>query len=61
MLIIMGVGRTFSRRWPIVDFSRGSQKFFQGGAKSEEISFLPLETKKTTFFAKDVIGKCKIS
>ena len=27
-------------------------KFFQGGAKSGENFFLPIETKKTTFFAK---------
>jgi len=26
--------------------------FFQGGRKNGEISFYPLETKKTTFFAK---------
>jgi len=28
-------------------------KFFQWGAKSSEILFFPLKTKKTTFFAKD--------
>jgi len=49
----MGVGRSFSRGVQlIVDFSRGSQKIiFQGG--SGEISFYPLDTKKTTFFAKN--------
>jgi len=32
--------------------SRGfSQKIFQGGGKSGEIWFLPLEIEKTTFFA----------
>jgi len=30
--------------------------FFQGGAKSSEISFFPVETKKTTFFAKNVLS-----
>ena len=29
---------------------RYSQNFFQGGAKSGEIWFLPLEIEKTTFF-----------
>ena len=48
----MGVGRIFSRRGPIVDFSIGSQKGFSRGAKKwwNFISFL--ETKKTTFFCK---------
>jgi len=43
----MGVGRIFSRgdtRWFFQNFYRG--------AKSGEICFFPLETKKTTFFAK---------
>jgi len=34
---------------------------FPGGAKSDEISFFLLETKKTIFFAKNVIEKCQIS
>jgi len=42
----MGVGRIFSRR-ALLDFS----KIFLWGAKSGEICFLPLETKKTAFFA----------
>jgi len=33
---------------------------FAGGAKSGKILFSPLETKKTTFFAKDKMGKCLI-
>ena len=33
---------------------------FAGGAKSGKISFSPLETKKTTFFAKNMMGKCQI-
>jgi len=37
-----------------------SEGFFLGRAKSE-ISFFLLETKKTTFFAKNSIEKCKIS
>jgi len=40
----MGVGRIFSR-WE--DFC----KTFLGAAKSGEICFIPLENKKTTFFA----------
>jgi len=40
-----------------VDFSRGSQKDFPEGAKSGEIPFNPLETKKSMFFAENVIGK----
>jgi len=37
-----------------------SEGFFRGRAKTE-ISFFLLETKKTTFSAKNVIEKCKIS
>jgi len=33
--------------------------FFQGGDKNGEISFYSLETKRTTFFAKNVTGKCQ--
>jgi len=33
---------------------------FPGRAKSSEISYFPLETEKTTFFAQNVIGKCQI-
>jgi len=47
-LPIMGVGRIFSR-WA----TRGFFKNFSRGAKSGEIRFFPLKTKKTTFFAKD--------
>jgi len=39
-------------------FPKDSQRFFQAGAKNGEILFFPLETKKTTFFTKNVIGKC---
>jgi len=44
-----------------VDFSRCSQKDFPMGAKIGEILFYPLESKKTTFFAKNLIGRCHIS
>jgi len=56
----MGVGSFF----PEV----GNSGFFQGQPKkcftwpkSREISFFLLGTKKTTFFAKNLIAKCKIS
>ena len=48
MFVCLGVGRIFSRRCTSGFF----QKFFLGGAKSGEIWFLSLETKKTAFFAK---------
>ena len=35
--------------------------FFQGKANSGEILFYLLETNKTTFFPKNIIGKCQIS
>jgi len=38
-----------------------AKKIFPEGAKSGEISFFPLETKISTFSAKDVVGKCQIS
>jgi len=44
----------------IVNFSRDSQKDISREVKSGEISFYPLETKKT-FFAENVIRKCPIS
>jgi len=36
------------------------KNMFAGGAKSGKILFSPLETKKTTFFAKSMMGKCQI-
>jgi len=43
-------------------FPKVAEKIFPGEAKSGEISFFPLETKKINFFfAKNVIGKCQIS
>ena len=50
----------FFSRGTIVDFSRDSQKDVSRG-ESSEITFNPLETKKTTFFANNLIGKCQIS
>jgi len=38
-----------------------SEGFFPRGAKTGEVSFFPIETKKTTFFAKSLIRKCQIS
>ena len=35
--------------------------FLQGGGKSGKITFSPLETKKTIFFAKELMGKCQTS
>jgi len=46
----MGVGRIFSRGGPLGDFFY----IFPEGGKSDEIWFLPLKTKKTTFFAENV-------
>jgi len=43
----MDVGMIFFWEEPLGDFS----KIFLGGAKKGGISFFPLETKKTTFFA----------
>jgi len=37
-----------------------AKNMFAGGAKSGKISFSPLETKKTTFFVKNMMGKCQI-
>ena len=58
----MGVGRIFSRRGSMVDFSGGSsQKLFPGGGgKSDVISIFPLETQNTTFFAENITGTCQI-
>ena len=58
----MGVGRIFSRRGSMVDFSGGSsQKLFPGGGgKSDVISIFPLETQNTTFSAENITGTCQI-
>jgi len=52
-----GHRKDFFQGAQLVDFSRGSQKDFSMRAKSGEISFFLLETKKTTFFVKRVTGK----
>jgi len=56
-----GVGRIFSRGEQKLDFSRCSQNYFSKGTKRGKILFYPFETKKTTFFAKNLIGKCQFS
>jgi len=56
----MGVGRIFQGGGNSGFFQRQPKIFFRW-PKSREISFFPLESKKTTFFAKNLIGKCKIS
>ena len=35
--------------------------FFPGGGRNGGISFYPIENKNTTFFAKNLTGKCQIS
>jgi len=57
----MGVGRIFSRRGDNSGFFQRQPKKFFRWRKSREISFFPLEAVKKTFFAKNVIGKRKIS
>ena len=44
-----------------MEISSGGHKFFSTAGKNGEISFYPLETKRTIFFAKYVIGKFQIS
>jgi len=57
----MSAGRMFSRGGLIVDFCRSSQKNFSWDGKCGEMSFFPLETKKTTVFAEQFVGKCQFS
>jgi len=38
-------------------FPRGSKKYFLGKARSGDILFYPLQTKKTTFSCYDLMGK----
>jgi len=45
----MRVGKIFSRE-DISGFFQGKPRILLGEAKNDEISFFPLETKKTTFF-----------
>jgi len=48
----MGARGIFSREGPIVDFLGLAKNIFVGAVKSGKMTFSPLETKKTTFFAK---------
>jgi len=41
--------------------SRGCPKIFLQRGQSRKISFSPLETEKTIFFANNLMGKCQIS
>jgi len=60
--IYMGIGRIFSRWGGNSGFFQGQPKrFLQEEAKSGEISFYLIETRKTTFFAKNLMIKCQIS
>jgi len=44
-----------------VNFPGVANNIFAGGGKSAKISFYPFETKKATFIAKNLMGKCQIS
>jgi len=52
-----GVGRIFSQRGELRNFSRKAKKIFLKMAKRGEISFFLFETKRSTIFAKKVLGK----
>ena len=56
-----GVGRIFCRGFQWWNFPGVAKKISWAGAKSCKISFCPLETKQTTFFAKILLRKCQIS
>jgi len=43
-----------SEGYPLADISTETTQIFPGRSKSDEISFFLLETKATTFFAKNV-------
>jgi len=57
----MGVGRIFSRVGIKWIFPGEAKNIFPGEGQSDKNSFYPLETKKTTFFVKNLIGKCQFS
>ena len=57
----IGVGRIFSRGAHLRFFTEVVKKTFPGVDKSGEISIYPIESTKTTFFAKNLIGKFQIS
>ena len=57
----MSAGRIFFQEWVNSGFSRGGPKYFCREGKCGKIRFSPLETKETTFFEKNLMGKCQIS
>jgi len=54
----MSAGRIFSREGLLAHFPGVSQHIFAGGNKCGKILFSPLETNKTTFLSKNLMGKC---
>jgi len=56
----MGLGRIFAREGPIVYFPGVAKKISAGECISDIFSFETFETKKTTFFAKNMTGKYQI-
>jgi len=56
----MSVGRIFSQRGELRNFSRRAKKIFVKMAKRGEISFFLFEAKRSTIFAKKVLGKYQI-
>jgi len=59
-IVTMGVGKIFSRGGKSGLFQAQSKTSFSREAKSGKISFYPVETKKMTFFGKNLIGKYQI-
>jgi len=58
----MSAGRFFfSGRGQCWIFQVWAKIFLQGVGKSSKIRFSPLETMKTVFFAKKLMGKCQTS
>jgi len=55
----MGAGRIFSRDGPTVDFPGVGQKYFARGPKVAKLHFH--HSKKTTFFAKNLMKNCQLS
>lgn len=49
-----------SEPWTSEGFFSGVANQISRGGQNDEISFYPLQTKRTTFFAKSLIGKCQI-
>jgi len=57
----MGVGKISSKGRTIVDLQSGNIKDFSRGGQKERNFNFPLESKKMTFFANNLIRKCQIS